>query len=319
MNEELITIIIPIYKVEKYLKRCINSIINQTYKNLEIILVDDGSPDNCGKICDEYEKKDKRIKVIHKENGGLSDARNIGINKARGNLISFVDSDDYIENDCIEILYRNMKNNDCDISICSYQSFYDEIKLKHEKEKIIILNNEEALENLLYQKNTTTSAWAKLYKADLFKNIRYPKGKICEDLDTTYKLFEKSKKIVISSLEKYYYFQREDSIINSKFSKKRMDAIDYTKDILKLIRNKYPNILQSAYNRLFMEAIFIIIQIPKNEHKKEQHQLKQIIKELRLPVLKDKKSKKAYRVIALSSFLGIGFVKTIFRIKNRMR
>ena len=119
MEEELISIIVPVYKVEKYLDKCINSIVSQTYKNLEVILVDDGSPDSCGKMCDEWTKKDTRIKVIHKENGGLSDARNFGLDCAKGKYIQFVDSDDYIEKDMIEFLYKNLKENNADISICS--------------------------------------------------------------------------------------------------------------------------------------------------------------------------------------------------------
>ncbi|MBR1540013.1 MAG: glycosyltransferase [Clostridia bacterium] len=119
MEEELISIIVPVYKVEKYLDKCINSIVSQTYKNLEVILVDDGSPDSCGKMCDEWTQKDTRIKVIHKENGGLSDARNFGLDCAKGKYIQFVDSDDYIEKDMIEFLYKNLKENNADISICS--------------------------------------------------------------------------------------------------------------------------------------------------------------------------------------------------------
>lgn len=316
MRKELISVVVPVYKVEDYLKKCVDSIINQTYTNLEIFLVDDGSPDNCGKICDEYQEKDKRIKVIHKENGGLSDARNSAIDQAKGELITFIDSDDYIENDYIELLYNNLKNNDCDISTCSYQCFYDKVELDKTDEKITVFTSEEALENMFYQKQTTTSAWGKLYKIKLFNEVRYPKGKICEDLDTTYKLFAKSKKIVISSLKKYYYLQRTNSIINSKFSTKRMDAIDFAKKTVKFIKQKYPKILQSAYNRLFMEAVFIIIQIPKTEYKKEQNELKKIIKKYRKEVLKDKKSKKGYKVIALASYFGIGTIKLIFKIKK---
>ncbi len=316
MKEELITIIVPVYKVEDYLERCIESIINQTYNNLEIILVDDGSPDNCGKICDEYQIRDKRIKVIHKQNGGLSDARNVAIDNAKGELITFIDSDDYVEKDYIELLYKNLQDNNCDISTCSYQCFYDKVEIGKENEQIIVMNNEEALENMFYQKNTTTSAWGKLYKTKLFKNIRYPKGKICEDLDTTYKLFAKSKKIVMSACKKYYYLQRTNSIINSKFSIKRMDAIDFATKTVKFINQKHPDILASAYNRLFMEAVFIIIQIPKKEYKDEYKQLIGIIKKYRKEVLKDKKSKKGYRIIALASYSGIGIIKIIFKLKK---
>ena len=181
---------------------------------------------------------------------------------------------------------------------------------------ITVLSSEEALENMFYQKQTTTSAWGKLYKTKLFNEVRYPKGKICEDLDTTYKLFAKSRKIVISSLKKYYYFQRPNSIINSKFSPKRMDAINFAKKTVKFIKQKYPKILPSAHNRLFMEAVFIIIQVPKKEYKKEYQQLKEIIKKYRKEIIKDKKSKKGYKIIALASYFGIDAIKLIFKLKK---
>ena len=125
MEKPLISIIIPVYKVEKYLEKCIKSVLDQTYKNLQIILVDDGSPDNCGNICDNYAKIDNRIEVIHKENGGLSDARNVGLKKARGKYIGFVDSDDYVSNEMFENMYNTLVNNNADVSICNFYTVID--------------------------------------------------------------------------------------------------------------------------------------------------------------------------------------------------
>ena len=123
--EDLISVVVPIYNVENYIKKCVDSILSQTYKNLEIILVDDGSPDNCPQICDEYAQKDNRIKVIHKENGGLSDARNAGIDISKGKFITFIDSDDYIEKDYVEVLYNSIKENASDMAIGSHKAIYD--------------------------------------------------------------------------------------------------------------------------------------------------------------------------------------------------
>ena len=205
-KEPLISIVVPVYKVEKFLEKCIDSIINQTYKNLEIILVDDGSPDNCGKICDEYAKKDKRIKVIHQQNGGLSAARNTGITKATGKYISFIDSDDYIEKDYIELLYTTIKQSKADIAIGSHTVIYDTgTKLQKATGEKSILKPKEVLERILYDNNIDYSAWAKLYKIELFTNIKYPEGRLFEDAATTYKLIDISKKIAVNSKSIYNY------------------------------------------------------------------------------------------------------------------
>ncbi len=161
--EDLITVIVPVFKVEKYLEKCVKSICCQTYKNLEIILVDDGSPDNCGKMCDKYAKSDKRIKVIHKENGGLSDARNAGIKMATGKYIAFVDSDDYVSNDYIEYMYKILKKENTKISICELQIVWKNTTIENNKEnKVQKLTSKQALENLLYSQGIDVSAPRKI-------------------------------------------------------------------------------------------------------------------------------------------------------------
>ncbi len=322
MKKELITVIVPVYNVEKYLSRCVDSIINQTYSNLEIFLVDDGSPDKCGKICDDYAKKDQRIKVIHKQNGGLSDARNVALDVATGSYITFVDSDDYIALDMIENLYNDLKKYDAEIATCSYQSFYEKIENKGqvENKKTMVYNNEEALEDMLYQKSCTTSAWGKLYKKELFNKIRYPKGKICEDLDTTYLLFSKANKITISENKKYFYLQRKDSIINSKFNIKRMDALEFAEKETEYIKKYHKKIIKSAENREFMEAIFILDKLPqKKEYKKYRSKLKNTIQKLKSVVLLDTKSKRIYRFYALLSYFGTNTLLLALKIKVLLR
>ena len=190
MKQPLISVIIPVYGVEKYIAQCLDSIINQTYKNLEIILVDDGSPDACPKLCDEYSKIDKRIKVIHKKNGGLSDARNVGIDICKGNYITFVDSDDWIEKDMIEQLYSLINKFSADISICNFLRTSDEkMKIFNKNEKIKCYNKYEAIRELLKGHKIQDYAWNKMYKKEVFYNIRYPKGRNMEDKGTTYKTF----------------------------------------------------------------------------------------------------------------------------------
>ncbi|OKZ56230.1 MAG: hypothetical protein BHV99_06405 [Clostridium sp. 26_21] len=216
MEEDLISIVIPVYKVEKYLEKCIESVLKQTYTNLQIILVDDGSPDNCGKICDEYAKRDSRIDVIHKVNGGLSEARNVGISKAKGRYIGFVDSDDYIKENMYEILLNLIKKYNADASICN---LYDVIEgkeyIRNKNNGIQEYSRLDILKEVLLDKNIQSYAWNKLYKKELFDEVKYPIGKKYEDIGTTFYIFEKCNKIVVTSEPEYYYLKRSDSLVNN--------------------------------------------------------------------------------------------------------
>lgn len=218
MPEPLVSIIIPIYKVEPYLRQCLDSVINQTYTNLEIILVDDGSPDNSPQICDEYATKDNRIVVIHKENGGLSDARNVGLDICKGEYISFVDSDDWVENAYIKVLYEILKKENADISICTYNSFIDGSAPTpihpSNQQKSFLWDSHETLIRLCKEETVgLIAAWGKLYKRQLFEYIRFPKGKLYEDAYVNYKLYSQCEKICYTSTPLYYYRIRNGSIM----------------------------------------------------------------------------------------------------------
>lgn len=250
-----ISVIVPIYNVEKYLGKCIESIINQTYSNLEIILVDDGSPDNCGDICDYYASKDRRIKVIHKENGGLSDARNAGLDFAKGEYINFIDSDDYINKGFYEVLINLVISNNADIAQCAFLKVYENDNTNTNplvNEKITVLNNIEALNNLFNDYYVTTSVvWNKLYRKELFTEIRFPKGKIHEDEFTTFKVLFKSKKVVTTSKPLYYYLQRSNSIMGENFNVKRLDFLEaYSSQISFYNENRLVDLKTKAIKRL---------------------------------------------------------------------
>lgn len=225
---ELISIIVPIYKVEAYLKKCVESILNQTYKNLEIILVDDGSPDGCGKICDEYAQKDNRIKVIHKENGGLSSARNAGLEIATGEYISFIDSDDYVAENFIEKLYNLAVENNADISECNFLKFENDVVLKNENESVELYTSYDMLKRMYNTHATRTIVvWNKLYKKKIYDNLRFPVGKINEDEFITYKAFYNSNNLIATTnLSLYYYRYSPQSIMGRKFNAKRLDLLD---------------------------------------------------------------------------------------------
>lgn len=256
MEKDLISVIVPVYKVEKYLEKCIESIIKQTYTNLQIILVDDGSPDNCGKICDEYAKKDSRIEVIHKINGGLSDARNVGINRANGRYIGFVDSDDYIKEDMYEKLINLIKEYDADISICNLYDVIDGKEYVRNKDNgIHEYSRIDILKEILLDKNIQSYAWNKLYKKELFDEIKYPIRKKYEDIGTTFYLFEKCNKIVVISEPEYYYLKRADSLVNNVTES---TILDYTEIIIQRYLYIKQNIKElRKYNNYYLAKTLI--------------------------------------------------------------
>ena len=234
----MISVIVPVYNIEKYLKRCIDSIIVQTYKNLEIILVDDGSTDESGVICDKYKDLDNRIKVIHKKNEGAAIARNIGIECAEGEYVAFVDSDDYIHPKMFELLHTTLVRNKADISVCDISDVPFDLESEQgvEEEHIITGKksyfNEIAHQNLLY-----IVIWNKLYKKELFKNIKFPEGRKYEDLWFSAIFFSNVKRAVFINNKLYYYYQRENSLSKEKISMKlitdQIEAMENTCKVMK--------------------------------------------------------------------------------------
>lgn len=226
MKNNLISIVVPIYNVEKYIPECVDSIIAQTYENIEIILVNDGSTDNSGSVCEEYAKKDARIKVIHKKNGGLSDARNAGIKIAKGEYIGFVDSDDWIETDMYEKLIKACLENNADISICGLFRDYVDKSIKCPSPNNKVYSSENALKALIEGEELHDHAWSKLYKRSFFDDVEYPKGKLYEDVRTTYKLFLKSDVVVSIEDCLYHYRQRSGSIVRGSFNRNSLQLLD---------------------------------------------------------------------------------------------
>lgn len=238
----LISVIIPVYNVSDYLERCVDSAINQTYKNLEIILVDDGSTDNSPIICDNYAKKNENIKVYHKKNGGLSDARNYGLEKSKGEYIYFLDSDDWIEEDTIKNLYNALCDVKADVSIGKIYFCGKEEDLNKftDINNYLMMNSVETITEMAKGDNFAFFAPNKLYKKILFKDIIFPIGKKYEDIYTIYKVVDRAKKIVYTPNAKYAYFQREDSITHLSFSRAQMDWVYAIKEVIDFSK-KYNN------------------------------------------------------------------------------
>ncbi len=255
-NKKLISVIVPIYKVEQYLDKCIQSIINQTYQNLQIILVDDGSPDNCGKIADQYAKMDQRIEVIHQTNKGLSEARNNGIKKAKGEYIGFVDSDDYIDENMYENMLKLIEKKTADVCICNfYEVSNGNIKIKNKDNGIVEYDKIQILKEVLLDKNIQSYAWNKLYKRKLFDGIQYPAGKKYEDIGTTFYVLEKCDKIIVTGEPEYYYVTRKDSIVSQVNEQTIMDYIEIIDKRYDYVEKNYPEL--QKYNRYYLAKTLI--------------------------------------------------------------
>ena len=241
--DELISVIIPVYRVEKYLDECVKSVVRQTYKNLEIILIDDGSTDACPSICDKWAELDNRIKVIHKLNGGLSDARNAGINIAKGEYITFVDSDDYISGDYIEQMYSRITS-DIDIVCAGYIRVTDNGKIIENCHGTnTILTKNEAMRELVENGLIATTAWGKLYRKKLFSELRFDYGKYHEDIYIMHEILHRVRKVIVSEMGLYYYRVNDQSITGVKFNPKHQDAVYSQLKRLNFIKASYPELI----------------------------------------------------------------------------
>jgi len=278
LTKELISIIVPVYNVEKYLKKCVDSIVNQTYKNLEIILVDDGATDNSGKICDELVELDNRIKVYHKKNGGLSDARNYGVERATGDYIGFVDSDDYIDAEMYERLYEAIKKENVDVAECNLKIVYPEkTDLFTDQKYYQICNKQEYLEEYLKIEKIFGSACVRLTKADIARKLKFPVGKLYEDTYYAYDLIGIVDKYVIVDNPYYNYLMRENSITNAKFNPRIFDLIEIVEKFHTNVYKNYPSLKEAADCRKMYAYFSVLNSILLEEDFKNNSFYKQII------------------------------------------
>lgn len=263
-----ISVIVPVYKVEAYLHRCVDSILAQTFRDFELILVDDGSPDRCGEICDDYKKHDVRIHVIHQANGGLSAARNAGIDWALANSdstwLAFVDSDDWVHPQYLECLYRAVRENNVKISICEYA----ETEEKTAFDKPLYEPQIWAWDQFFMERNVSAVvAWNKLYAKELFIGLRYPVGKIHEDEFLTYKLLIRAERIIYLSDTLYYYYQNSQGITKSQFNLKRLDAIEALEARLDFISEKQNKAVKKyCVNSFLYAGIHYALKLRKAEY-----------------------------------------------------
>ncbi len=265
MKKDLVSVIVPVYNVEKYLEKCLHSICEQTYENLEIILSDDGSTDGSGRICDQYACTDSRIRVIHKENGGLSDARNAGIDVASGKYFMFVDSDDTIAHDTVEKLLFAAIENHCEIAVCNMVRIYEDGTTEtfyHPTDRVIVLKKQQRFETL-----QQPSVCNKLFLAELFKDTRFPKGKFYEDTFVYHVLAYKANQIVLTGNNDYYYLSRKDSILGTpRYTDRYFDFIEAVYDrLMYLIEHEVFYYAEEAGLSLYVAVANGEKHIPKTE------------------------------------------------------
>ena len=270
----LISVILPVYNVEKVLRRSVDSVLAQTYGNIEVILVDDGSPDRCPKICDEYAQKDARVRVIHQKNAGLSCARNRGIDAASGEYIAFVDSDDYVAADYLFFMYNLMSEHNADIVSCGAVDVYPSGKTAFHggDSRVHIMDSREALERMCYNDSFFVTAWDKLYRKSLFDSVRFPAGKLFEDTGTTYKLVDRAERIVACCEVKYYYVISSDSssITTSGFNMSKLDYVEMADEMADFIIEKYPDLKPAAERKQLHACLSILTQLVNSNTRNRQ-------------------------------------------------
>jgi Glycosyltransferases involved in cell wall biogenesis len=310
MSDPLITVIVPVYKVEKYLKRCVDSICMQTYRNLEIILVDDGSPDRCGELCDEFAEKDNRIRVIHKENGGLSDARNAGLDVMTGEYVGFVDSDDWICPQMYETLYRRLIEKQAQISCCGIDRCTDDGHQSYFNPNVaeaFTLNRVDALKELTRNQRITNSVCDKLYRSDLFDKLRMTTGILFEDFQVQPHCIAQAERVTYTAEPLYCYYLSPQSILRGNYSIRQYDSIRISRECIGFYQKNFAECVpyaQAEHISLVLDMIY------RSTGKPEWKELrKELIREMRRPLLRaavqklEKKNKMKLWVLRLNTFL----------------
>lgn len=316
----MVSIIVPVYKVEQYLDRCVQSILSQTYKDYELILVDDGSPDNCPAMCDAYAAKYENICVLHKKNGGLSDARNAGTAIANGKYVTYVDSDDYIHSLYLEMLVTALKTTQSNIAVVEYQKVYDKNGIEHLKKddiKLEKLSSIVALEKILYQKFHDVSAWGILLPLKLAREYPYPVGRLFEDTYTTYNYYLQSKQIAFVHAGLYYYCQRKDSIMKNRSDKFVIDLFEGSELLLQHCSFD-ANLKKAAESKCFSNYCRIITLVPDLQQRFPEiyEQIRRFLLDNRLGVLFNLQTRLKNKIAAIFLLGGIGSLRWIYSLKK---
>lgn len=323
----LISIIIPVFNVEKYIEKCVNSLLDQTYKNIEIILINDGSADNSGAVCESLAKKDSRIVVLHQNNSGVSAARNNGLDVMKGEFVTFVDSDDYVDSQFIECLYNALSINNADIATCGHYrvEFDGSLKkiyhLSDNPEEIICMSGKDSIINIFYEKICSASSGSKLYKRELFKNLRFPDYIMGEDTFVVYHTFKDSTLIAHTNKPLYYYVQHSDSVTNNKSN--FFKFYDYVKLYDHIINSdasdRSSEYFRSLANRLIENNFWVYMKLRNcpNMFFSEKKHIEDNIKKYRKYVINNPLAKPRIRIACLLSCCGMSVLNQVYDKINK--
>lgn len=306
----MISVIVPVYKVEKFLPFCVKSILAQTCSDWELILVDDGSPDRCGEICEQFARQDGRIRVLHKENGGLADARNAGTAVARGEYITYIDSDDWVAPQLLERLLEQAQITGADVVVCDMaKTDSEEMTFENTNARPKSFTGPQAMEEMLYQTQFDTSAWGKLFRSELCKKFLFPKGRLYEDLFTIYKILFAAQTVVYLPQVLYAYRKNPDSIMYRKFDRRNLDELDAADAIETFVEENCPQFLPAARARKFSSYSQVLrwmgkADIEKQDVQEEREKIWRFLKDYRWKMMLDKKARMKNRIAAVCTFGG---------------
>ncbi len=309
-NQPLISVVVPVYNVAAYLAQCLKSIAVQTYRNLEILVVDDGSTDKSGRIADEWALHDNRFVVVHQPNGGPAEARNAALDIAKGDYVAFIDSDDLVLENYVERLLETLIAYNADIAICGFVNFregslpiLDEEKTNEERH--VVYNRHEAMLSFFYQKDIDSSPWGRIFKRELFDGVRFPKNRIFEDLAIYYPLLQKVE-TVVKIEERLYCYRLHSGSIMGRFSMKRADVLDILEDLENRITVENPQYLPAVRSRLLSAAFNMLRLIPLDDaqYMKLSYRSWNLVVRLRNACLRDKNVRTKNKVAIFISYLG---------------
>lgn len=323
---DLVSVIVPVYNTQEFLEQCVDSILIQSHSRIEIILVDDGSTDASGNLCDNYSMMDPRVKVIHQENQGVSGARNVGIEVAKGKYVTFIDADDVVTPDHVEVLYSLAIENDCDVSISGVDYVHNinlsARKIDFDPDMTDLIDGPSAAKNMLYQKGIDNGPVAKLYSRGLFRKIRFDEElAIAEDLDVNYRILMTLDRVAVVQLRTYLYRQRQGSAMRSKFNTKRADSVGLLSGMLRSAKQADGDEVNAIGNRLFIESVVVAAELwsERRTYKSQLINCVEMIKLSRAIVFKDPNSRTRFRIYAGVSLLSARAIILFFVIKKKLK
>nr|WP_302665550.1 glycosyltransferase [uncultured Agathobaculum sp.] len=309
-DKPLISIVVPVYKAEQYLAQCVSSLIQQTYHHLEIILIDDGSPDRCGEICDSFRKKDSRVIVLHQENKGVSAARNQGIMVSQGQFIAFVDADDCIEPEYIMYLVGLTKQFQCDAAVIARSGY--RMKIAEEK-----LTGEQALEQMLYQKAFDTAPWGKLFRKEIVMSNLFPEGMFYEDLAVICRMVAAAKHVAIGKRQLYHYRRTPDGTMQGGHVLRLLDEIKAADLMFQFVSREVPAVYRAANCRKFSACCQVFAKLPENGFEKEKRELWTYLKSSRHEILGDRRARVKNKIAAITLYFGENIFRTLWKMQQR--